>query len=376
MNSKERVLTTIDHKEPDKIPIDSWMVYELQESIRSYLNIDISRDRFLMEKALGNDMLYRYIGISEGFNSIYKVERKVGNNLFKDRWGIIWKKVTTGCSSYCVISEYPLKDIKRYDNYKWPNPLTDEIDAIEMYKELINRDGKEYAIVGAISCTMLEASWYLRGLENFLIDLYKNKDFAIELLDKTMRYHLTLAKKLVELGVDIVWFGDDIASEQGPLLNPTLYRELIKPRHAFMIQELKKINRDIKIAYHTDGNIEWVLNDLIEIGVDILNPLQPDVNDVAMIKKKYGKKLTFWGNVDTRKIMSEGSCFDVIQEVKNVIRTLAPGGGFILCSNHRIQNTPRAFENLITFYWAAHTFRKYPIKLSVIKKQYKADWYL
>jgi uroporphyrinogen decarboxylase len=164
------------------------------------------------------------------------------------------------------------------------------------------------------------------------------------------------------LGVDIIWIGDDIGSEKGPFIDPNLYKKLIKPRHAFLIQELKKINKNLKIAYHTDGDIGWALDDIIEIGVDILNPLQPDANNVEEIKKKYGKKLTFWGNVDTRNIMSKGTFSDVVNEVRKVISILSPGGGHILSSNHIIQATARAIDNTIAYYKAAEVFRNYPIK--------------
>jgi len=374
VNSKERVLTAINHEEPDRVPIDSWMAPEVSEVIIKLLNIDISKDRFAMAKALGHDMLYTNIGMCDGFNSIYREDRKIGENLYQDLWGIKWRKKTQKYGSYCEFAEHPLADIEKYDNYKWPNPLNSLKKEIEMYRKLIEKDGKEYAILGGVACTMLEASWYLRGLENFMMDLVTNKDFAEELLDKTMNYHLTISKKLVEMGVDIIWWGDDISNERGPYISPKLYRELIKPRYAYMIQEVKKINKNIKIAYHTDGKIEWALNDLVEMGIDILNPLQPDANDVAAIKRKYGKKLTFWGNVDTRRVMSNGSCSDVVEEVKNVIRTLAPGGGLILCSNHTIQATARAVDNTIAFYWAMNNFRNYPINLEPIKSQVKVDW--
>lgn len=374
MNSKERVLTAINHEEPDRVPIDSWMAPEVSEVIIKLLNIDISKDRFAMAKALGHDMLYTNIGMGDGFNSIYKEDRKIGENLYQDLWGIKWRKKSQKYGSYCEFAEHPLADIKNYDNYKWPDPLNSLKKEIEMYRKLIEKDGKEYAILGGVACTMLEASWYLRGLENFMMDLITNKDFAIELLDKTMNYHLTVSKKLIEMGVDIIWWGDDISNERGPYISPKLYRELIKPRYAYMTQEVKKINKNVKIAYHTDGKVEWALDDLVEIGIDILNPLQPDVNDVEAIKRKYGKKLTLWGNVDTRKVMSSGSCSDVVEEVKSVIRTLASGGGLLLCSNHTIQATDRAVDNTIAFYWAANNFRSYPIKLEPIKSQVKVDW--
>ena len=374
MTPKERVLMAIDHAEPDRVPLDCWLAPEIVGDLAQVLSVDLSKDRFAIGKALGHDILYGAVGIVDGFGSIYMEDRKVGDNLYRDKWGIGWRKQTQEYGCYCEFAEHPLADKKQYDNYKWPTVEESEQAGIKMYEDLIASSGKEYAIIGAVPCTILEAAWYLRGLEDFLADLYVDRDFAIELLDKAMRYHLDLSKRLVELGVDIIWWGDDIAVEAGPLMQPALYRELIKPLHAYMVQEVKVINKDVKIAFHSDGKIDWALDDLVEIGVDILNPLQPDVNDVASIKKQYGDKLTFWGNVDTRRIMSHGSCAEVAMEVKKVIETLAPGGGLILSSNHTVQATPRAVDNTIAFHWAAEKFRDYPITFQDVGGQ-KAEFY-
>ena len=374
MTPKERVLTTINHEEPDRIPYDSWMAPEVANVMITTLGVDLNSDRFALAKALGHDMLYASLGICDGFNSIYKPERKIGENLYQDAWGIKWSEKSQDYGSYCEMVEHPLADITSYESYRWPDPMEVEKDGLKMFEELIAQCGKKYAILGGVPCTMLEAAWYLRGLESYLMDLYSNRDFAVELLDRTMKYHLAISKKLVEMGVDIIWWGDDVANENGPFVNPKLYREIIKPRHAYMVQEVKKINKSVKIAFHTDGKIDWVLDDLIEIGVDILNPLQPDVNNVTEIKKEYGDKLTFWGNVDTRNVMSKGTCADVVEEVKKVIRVLAPGGGLILASNHTIQATPRAVDNTIAFYWAAQKFGNYPIDLGTTAEQKDVDW--
>jgi uroporphyrinogen decarboxylase len=199
-------------------------------------------------------------------------------------------------------------------------------------------------------------------MENFMIDLIKRKDFVNDIMDRLMNYHLQVSKKLVAMGIDIIFWGDDIGCEYGPIISPELWKEFLYPRYAYMVQEVRKINKDIKIAFHSDGYIEHAIDDFVEIGFDILNPLQTKVNNIEMIKRKYGKKLTFLGNVDTRYVLSNGSPEDVTNEVKNVIKTLAPGGGLILCTNHRIQATEKSLDNTIIYYWAAEKLRNYPIQ--------------
>lgn len=375
MNSRERILTTLDHKEPDKVPIDSWLAPEVAEVIIKGLNLDMERDPFALSKALGNDLLYTMLGFCDGFSSTLKEERKIGPNLYKDPFGIKWKQHSQQFGSYCEFVEHPLADIKNYDNYKLPDPFKVHAKEFQMYEDLIKNEGREYAILGGCACSMFEASWYLRGLENFLTDLMLNKDFAIELLDMTMDYTLKISRKLVEMGVDIIWWGDDVSNERGPYINPQLFRELIKPRYAHMVDEVKKINRNVKVAFHCDGNVGWAIEDFIEVGFEILNPLQPDANNVEEIKRKYGKKLTFWGNVDTRKIMNIGKFSDVAEEIRRVIEILSPGGGHILCTNHTVQASERAVDNTAAYYWAAEHFRNYPLNVLKVKTQKKLDVY-
>lgn len=363
MNSKERVQTAINHEEPDKVPLDSWLAPEVADELVRILNIDTANDPFALGKQLGNDFFYRAVGFCEGFSTIYDETKKIDDNLYRDDFGIKWSYKQQNYGGYCEMVEHPLADVKDYDTFVWPNPLEVSKTGLEENRVLIQRNGKEYGIIGAVACSMLEGAWYLRGLQNLLLDLASNLDFVEELLDHTMHHSLMLSIELARMGVDILWWGDDFSVESGPLLQPELFRRLLKPRYAKAFEEIRKIDKNIKIAFHCDGKVEWALDDLVEVGVDIINPLQPDVNDSEAVKKRYRKKLSVWGNVDTRTVMSLGSVTDVVNEVKHVIRTLSPGGGHLLSSNHTIQATPRAVENTIAFYWAANTMRGYPIRL-------------
>jgi uroporphyrinogen decarboxylase len=361
MTSKERVLTALNHEEPDKVPLDSWLAPEVSEKLRQSLNVDVSKDRFALNKILGHDVLYGNIGFCDGYNSIFHEERRIGNNLYQDRFGIKWRKKEHSCGAYCEFAGHPLADLKAWDTYRFPDPVQSSSKDLAVYRDLIKNDGKEYAILGGVACTMLEGAWYLRGLDNFLADLVERRDFVEALLDGCMGFSLALSKELVKMGADIIWWGDDVSIETGPMFAPALVRQLVVSRYARMVHEVKKINKDVKVAFHCDGKVEWLLDDLVEAGIDVINPLQPDANDAGAVKKRYGKRLSVWGNVDTRRVMSNGTAAEVMAEVRNVINTLGPGGGLLLCSNHTVQSTPRSFENTITYYFAAHHFRNYPL---------------
>ena len=369
MTSKERVLAAINHEEPDKVPLDSWLAPEVADELITLLGVDTSNDPFALAKRLGNDILYRAVGFCEGFSTIYDESKKIGDNLYRDDFGIKWSFRRQKHGGYCEMVEHPLADTKNYDHFVWPDPLEVSKAGLDENRQLIAREGKQYGIIGAVACSMFEGAWYLRGLENLLFDLANNLDFVEELLDRTMHHSLVLSKELVEMGVDILWWGDDVGVESGPIMQPDLFRRLLVPRYAQAFTELRRLNKNLKIAFHTDGSVEWALDDLVGAGVNIINPLQPDTNDVAEVKRRYGKRLTVWGNVDTRTIMSKGTASDVVEEVKRVIGLLSPGGGHILSSNHTIQATPRAVENTIVFYWAAHGFRNYPIRIREVQEK-------
>jgi len=214
--------------------------------------------------------------------------------------------------------------------------------------------------VGGMPCTFFEAAWYLRGYEEFLTDLMVNKDFAHALLDRIFTFQLVTGKKIAEAGADIVWLGDDFGTQHSLILSPDVWREFFKPRYARLIGEIRKVKPDVKIAYHSDGNIEAILPEYIEAGIDILNAVQPKSMDTAHLKRRFGDRLSFWGTVDIQEVMPFGTPEDVAEEVRLRIRSAGPGGGLIVGPSHNFQpDVP--LDNILAFYNAAKKYGKYPI---------------
>ena len=143
--------------------------------------------------------------------------------------------------------------------------------------------------------TIFETAWALRGYEKMLIDFALNPDLVERILDIPYHYHLTAAKKLTEMGVDMIWTGDDIGAQNAMLISPKMWRKFLKPRMANFISELKAINPQVKVAYHSDGAIYPIIPDLIEIGLDVLNPIQPASMDPAQLKREYRRSALFLG---------------------------------------------------------------------------------
>jgi uroporphyrinogen-III decarboxylase len=180
-----------------------------------------------------------------------------------------------------------------------------------------------------------------------MIDMAMNPDLANYILDIPYQYHLAAAKKLVEMGVDMIWTGDDIGAQNKMMISPKMWRTYLKPRMASFIAELKAINPKVKVAYHTDGNVELVIPELIEIGIDVLNPIQPASMDPALVKEQYGDKLCFWGSIDEQHTLPFCTHEEVRAEVLQRLKTIGKGGGLILAPTHHVQlDTP--LEN----FWA------------------------
>jgi uroporphyrinogen decarboxylase len=302
---------------------------------------------YLMERALDEDMLLTSVGWA---NSYYATETYSHNGeTYTDEWGVSWRntpyQTKFGRGHYTEIVDHPLAGDQAIDSYQPPDPNRPELylEAERVIKEY----QAEYWIVGVTVTTIFETAWALRGYEKTLLDFALKPDLIEKIFDIPFNYHLTAAKKLVGLGVDMIWVGDDVGAQNKMLISPASWRQFLKPRLATFIASLKSINPALKIAYHSDGNIVPIIPDLIEIGLDVLNPIQPKCMDPAKIKKEYGDKLCFWGSIDEQYTLPYGTPAEVEAEVITRLKTLGKNGGLILGPTHHVQlDTP--LEN----FWA------------------------
>jgi uroporphyrinogen decarboxylase len=302
---------------------------------------------YALERALDEDMLLTSVGWA---NSYYATETySQDGETYTDEWGITWKNVAYqtpfGTGRYTEMAGHPLADDRAIETYRPPDPNRPEL---YVEAERVIREFKdEYWIVGVTVTTIFETAWALRGYEKTLVDFALNPDFLERLLDIPFHYHLAAARKLVELGVDMIWTGDDVGAQNRMLIAPDTWRRFFKPRLANFIAALKDINPDIKVAYHSDGYIYPIIPDLIEIGLDVLNPIQPRSMDPARVKRDFGDKLCFWGSIDEQHTLPFGTPGDVAAEVKTRLTSLGRHGGLIIGPTHHVQlDTP--MEN----FWA------------------------
>jgi uroporphyrinogen decarboxylase len=260
-------------------------------------------------------------------------------------WQSVKYETPFGYGHYTEMTEYPLAEDAAIESYQPPDPRRPEL-----YHEaqwVIDNFKKDYWIVGVTVTTIFETAWALRGYEQMLTDFSLNPNLADRILDIPNEYHLTAAKKLTEMGVDMIWIGDDVGAQDSMIFSPKMWRRFFKPRMARFIDALKAINPDVKVAYHSDGNILPIIPDLIEIGLDVLNPIQPASMDPIKLKQDFGDQLCFWGSIDEQHTLPFGSTSDVKNEVLSRINTLGKDGGLILGPTHHVQlDTP--LENFWT----------------------------
>ena len=380
MNSRERVLAALEHREPDRIPFDLGSTKVTGMTRNAYLNLarhlgeevgtfefyDVTQQLAMMEESILRRLEVDTRGLMP--NVVRKkprIEDHGDARFFTDEWGMTWRMPKEGL--YFDLAKSPLAgDIteKDIEDFPWPDP-TDET-LLEGLREKAQRWHREgYAIILESVCAgIFEMSCRVRGYEQFYMDLALNPRLACKLLDKFVELKLQFYKAAAEkLGgyVQFIREGDDLAGEESMLISPKSYRSYIKPRHA----ELFKAQREIfpepfYVFFHSDGAIYEVIPDFIEAGIDILNPVQVSAKGMSTkrLKQEFGHDLTFWGGAIDAQAFARSSPQDVKREVKRRIEDLAPGGGFIFGAIHNIQDDVPS-ENIGAMWETFREMREY-----------------
>jgi uroporphyrinogen decarboxylase len=306
-----------------------------------------------------------YPGEAKGFKTVF--QDRGSYHYFEDEWGIGWRMPTSG-GYYYDMAHHPLQDATLDEIKDYHGPDVRDPGRVEGLRERVEmlREETDYAIFPEIGGPgMFEGAWFLRGMEQFMVDMLTDRPLAEALLDKVLEVmHGFYDAYLEEIGdlIDIVPTGDDLGGQGSPLFDPELYRSLIKPRQRELIQGIRAKTK-AKVFFHICGDFTPFLDDLIEVGVDIVNPIQITALNMstAELKETWGDRIVFWGGgCDTQRILPFGTEDEVRAEVRTRIRDLAPGGGFIFTQVHDIQaNTPP--KNIVAMIDAVRDFGAYPI---------------
>jgi uroporphyrinogen decarboxylase len=352
MNSKERTLKAINLKIPDRVPIFVDMVPELAEEF--YKKYRLSGNKLLTY--LGNDIAVCSFGIASSFGIMKDGET--------DEWGIKWKRIKYNKGFYNEIAKNPLGNATMEDLIKFKIPDAKIGSRYDEMADLVSEFGNDFAIMVDMSCTIFELSWYMRGLEKLLIDMVVNSKFVEILMDKILEFYIPAGKKIASMGVDIIWTGDDVGMQTNMILSPEMFRRYIKERYKLLISEIKRSNKSIKMAFHSDGYITPIIEDLIDVGVDILNPIQPKCMNPEKIKNQFGDRLCFMGTIDEQETLPFGSIADLKNEIDTRFKTVGYNGGLIIGPTHNIQNDTSLEKVEFLFNYIKEN-GKYPININI-----------
>ncbi|MBC8876693.1 MAG: hypothetical protein H8E44_45265 [Planctomycetes bacterium] len=363
MDARERVFLALAHEEPDRIPIDYWATSTVSERLRGHYGLSTQEE--LLQHL---DVDFRYI---DGPKYVGPEPRVHDDGSVEDHWGVPRVRVETGSgehtSIYQEVITFPLKNAESLDEIrdypKWPSPDWFDYDCVRQQVAEARQTGRVVVFMGdrMNRAAQLKPAMYLRGIDQILMDLALDPEIAEYIFQRVAAFYLEYARRTFEAaggGIDIFMMGDDFGTQKGLFVSPDMWRQFLRPGFKAFIDLGRQYG--CKVAHHSCGSIKPIIPDLIECGLEILNPIQPDVEnmDRKELKQLFGDRLSFHGSISIQQTLPFGTPDDVRKEVQERAETLGPGGGFIFCTAHNIQaDTPT--ENIVALFEAYRTFGRY-----------------
>jgi uroporphyrinogen decarboxylase len=394
MNHRERVMTAISHKEPDRLPVDlggmrsSGIMAMAYQDLKDYLGI-AGADLFIPDAAqqlayveepirewIGADVIPLDIGMAVGWRPYVLpngVRAKICANFLTEDDGSGGELVVDAkgnklkhrpaSSYYFDPIWHPLQTAEtkeEIDAYEWPILTDEELELLcREAKRIREGEGRDHAVIGVLNAALLEIAQDVRGWDTFLMDIVSEPAIAERILDNMLESYFTnIDRYFRAVGeyIDIIQVGGDLGTQKGPQMKPSIWYEMFQPREAAHWGHIKKVKPDIKIFMHSCGGIYPLIPGLIDAGLDILNPVQVSAEgmDPQRLKDDFGSRLTFWGGgTETQRVLPFGTPEDVYRNATELIRVFKPGGGFVFCQVHNIQAKVPP-QNIEAMYQALH----------------------
>lgn len=355
LSSKQRVLTAFARREPDRVPINYLSNPGIDRRLKNHFGLAVD-DHEGLRQALGID--FRTV------NAPYlgpRLHPEVPGRRVDPCWGVRTRWVEHESGGYWDYCDFPLRDAAPEQVEAWPMPSPDDYDyavVVEMCRRYA-----DYGIVtgGAGLPDVINATGMIRNMEQVMIDLITDDPVFLRYVERKSEILLEVTQRTLEAAdgaIDILWMGEDLGTQRGPLISPRLYRKHIKPWHAKFAALGNAYG--IPVAIHSCGSSSWAFDDFVEIGISVVDTLQPEANDMApaYLKDRYGDRLAFHGCISTAGVLASGSVDDVVADVRKTLAVMMPGGGYALSPTHQIQdNSPT--ENVVAMYEAAQRYGRY-----------------
>jgi uroporphyrinogen decarboxylase len=382
MTSRERVWKALNYEVPDRVPID---LGGFQTGIHKKAYSELLTHLGVTDEITVLDPVQQLAKpceeVLERFNVDIRYVCAHGPDIFtgkieqntrqgkiwhdlKDEFGVVWS-MPDEQQLYMDISHHPLAEATVDEIADYPFPDGSDMTRFTGVREqaLEIRNETPYAISTGIGGVVYEYCWYMRGLERWFMDMLENTDFCEALLDQMLKFWMDFYTGfMAEVGeiIDIVMIGDDLAGQDGPLFSPDFYRKFIKSRHKKLMQHIKSLT-SAKIWYHTCGSCTEYIPELIDNGIDILNPVQISAANMEPqnLKNTFGKDIVFWGGgIDSQHVLPFAKPDEIREHVRRNLEIFKPGGGYVFSNVHNIQAEVLA-ENIIAMYDAAYEFGFY-----------------
>ncbi len=382
---RERFIRTLKHEPVDRVPVLYRMKHESKEKLALIYGIDdTSTGRSHnpeLELRLGNDAIIYQIGINADFSHHHIEIGETWYNHFGVGYGKsglkgrtpeeqeTFAKTQEFWGAAKVVPEnfpsfHPIKSMEDFKNYTWPDPNDPKI--LAPIKALCDEYQDDYFIIVDLSSTLIEAAYaHIVGTQNFFLMMFDQPELIEGVLDGLCEYYTELGKNAINLGVDMIRVGDDVGAQQGMMISPKQWRELAKPRFDYMFKEFRKANSELFIKLHSCGDYSPILSDIVELGADLSGLLQPagGLANRQKIKSDFGEDIALIGGFDVQRLLPRGQVDEVRHGVLEVIKSFAPGGGYIFSPSHYIlADVPiQNIYAMITAQQDYGTYGKYPL---------------
>jgi uroporphyrinogen decarboxylase len=345
MTSRERVRCTFSHEIPDRVPIDYLANPDIDRRLKAHFGLSSGDDEGLRQ-VLGVDffeIIPPYIGPQLHMPI---ADRKV------DLWGIRTRWIEHESGGYWDYCDFPLRDADLEAVESWPMPSPDDFE-YGAVRELCKKYRHYYLLVGNPGAAdMINTAGMIRSPEQVLVDLVTDDPACLRFMDRKNEVQLAMLERALEAAggeIDMLWIGEDLGTQRGPMISHDLYVRHVRPRHQAFVDLAKHF--DIPVMIHSCGSSSWAFNDFCEMGISVVDTLQPEALNMApaFLKKNFGARLSFHGCISTAGVVATGTVEDTRRNVRETLEVMMPGGGYAFSPTHMLQdNTPT--ENAVAMY--------------------------